>query len=278
MDRNTRIILVAAGVIIAVISALLFQHLKHAPRKKIVIRKRAAAKEAAIKKLPQVQKNFSNPKIAIVMDDFGYNMSDLDTLFGSGLPTTLSILPDLPYSRRVSEMARSKGYEFILHLPLEPHDRSAPLEPDTIKTDMDSNTISSILNHKIAGFSGLKGVSNHQGSRATEDRATMSVILKDLKKRGLYYFDSLVTDKSVCRELTKEMRIPYAKRDMFLDNESSQEYIEKQVLALRRLAFRRGYAIGVCHDRKNTIMVLNRLLPLLSGEGVEFVPLSDMVK
>ena len=276
MKKN--IVIILAAILVGA-SIFVIWRVTHLPKKKIVVHKRAIMKEAAIKKsLPQVQKKFSNPKIAIVMDDFGYNMSDLDTLFASKLPVTLSILPNQPYSRRVAELAHSRKYEVILHLPLEANDKSAPAEPDTIKTDMDEKKVVSMLDQEITGVPGLKGVSNHQGSKATEDKNTMSIILSDLKKRKLYYFDSMVTDKSICREVAKNMGVPYARRDIFLDNTATQDYIEKQVLSLRRLAFRKGNAIAVCHDRKNTIYVLNKMMPELSDDGVEFVSLSGMVK
>jgi len=277
--KKNKVILIAAGAILAIAFSLLIWHFTHLPKKKVIAPKRVVTKEVAKKKvLPQIQKKFSNPRVAIVMDDFGYNKSDLDTLFASKLPVTLSILPNLPYSRRVAELARSKGYEVILHLPLEAIDKSAPAEIDTIKTEMDEKKIISMLDQEITNVSGSRGISNHQGSKATEDKTTMSVILNDLKKKNLYYFDSMVTDRSICGQVAKEKGVPYARRDMFLDNTATQDYIEKQVLSLRRLAFRKGSAIAICHDRKNTIYILRRMMPELAAEGIEFVSLSDMVK
>ena len=136
----------------------------------------------------------------------------------------------------------------------------------------------SLLEKDIKSVPGLKGVSNHQGSKATQDKHAMAVILADLKKRGLYFFDSLVTDKSICRQAAAEAQVLYAKRDIFLDNENSPEYIEKQMLSLRRAAFKYGSVIAVCHDRKNTITVLNKMMTPLAEEGIQFVYLSEMVK
>lgn len=279
MGIRTKIALITTVAILALAAIFMIWRATHEPKKKIVIQKRIVRKETVKKRvLPGIQKRFSNPKVAIVMDDFGYNMNNLDALFRINMPITLSILPNLPYSRRIAELARSRGYEVILHLPLEAHGKSAPAEADTIKTGMDEKKIYSMLEKAMASVPDLKGVSNHQGSKATEDKVTMSIILGNLKKKSLYYFDSLVTDRSVCRETAKKLGVPYAKRDIFLDNTASPDYIEKQVLSLRRLAFRKGGAIAVCHDRKNTIAVLSRMMPELSAEGIEFVPLSDMVR
>jgi hypothetical protein len=236
---------------------------------------KSAAKK---RKFTAIQKKHSNPKVAIVIDDFGYNMNNLDRLFAIKKAVTFSVLPNLPYSRRIAALASSKGYEVILHLPLESLDLDAPAETGTIKTGMDKKDILALLEKDIASVPGLSGVSNHQGSKATEDKRTMSIILSDLKKRGLYFFDSLVTDKSICRLAAAEARVPYAKREIFLDNESSPEYIEKQMLYLRKRAFKNGSVIAICHDRKNTIIVLSKMMPELAEEGIRFVRLSEMVK
>lgn len=276
---KNKIILIAIGVVLIITGLFLFWRATHPPKIKVVIKKRAVVKEVVKKKaLPAIQKKFNNPKVAIVIDDFGYNMNNLDELFAAKMPVTFSILPHLAYSRRVADMARSKGYEVILHQPLEAIDKSAPAEADTIKTGMDEKEVISILEKDMASVPGLRGISNHQGSKGTEDKNLMTVIIGDLKKKKLYYFDSLVTYRSVCRDVAKSLGVPYAKRDMFLDNSTTPEYIEKQVVALRRFAFRKGSAIAVCHDRKNTIAVLARMMPELADEGIIFVTLSDMVK
>lgn len=280
MNKYVKIVLIVTSIVAVTASLFVVWRMTHVPKRKIIVKKRVpVVREAAKKKtLPEIQKKSPRPRVAIVLDDFGYNMNNLDALFSTGLPVTLSVLPNLPYSRRVAELARSKGFEVILHLPLEANDKSAPAESDTIRTDMSEKTITSILDQELASMPGLTGISNHQGSKATENVATMSVIIAALKKKDLYFFDSLVTDKSVCRDVAKKFTVRYAKRDIFLDDKMSQDYIEKQVLSLRRVAFRRGSAIAVGHDRKNTLAVLKRMMPELSAEGIEFVTLSDMVQ
>ena len=277
---KTKIILISTLVVLVIASSFLIWRATHAPKRKIVVVKKAVTvKEIAKKrKLPDIKKRYSNPKVAIVIDDFGYNMNNLDKLFAVKRAVTFSVLPNLTYSKRVALLASSKGYEVILHLPLESSDKTAPTEEGTIKTGMSDNEMLKLLEKDIGSVPGLKGVSNHQGSKATQDKHTMTIILSDLKKRGLYFFDSLVTEKSVCRKAADQAQVPYAKRDMFLDNENYPEYIEKQIILLRKMAFKNGGAIAVCHDRKNTITVLSKMMPELSSEGINFVYLSEMVK
>ena len=186
---KTKIIIITAAVIliaIATITSFIFWQRIHAPKKRAIIPKRAVAREVVKKPaLPQIQKKDQSPKVARVMDDFGYNMNDLNELFAAEKPVTFSGLPNLPYSRKVSELALSKGYEVILHLPLEAKDKAASQEVGTIKTGMNDKEVIELLEKNIKCIPGLTGVSNHQGSKATEDKELMSVIIKDLKKKNL---------------------------------------------------------------------------------------------
>jgi polysaccharide deacetylase 2 family uncharacterized protein YibQ len=280
MEDRRKIIVAAAalGVVLIALGSILYWKFTCAPKKKAVVYKRAVVKEVVKKReLPAVQKKYANPKVAIVIDDFGYSMKWMDELFAPRLPVTLSILPNLRYSRRIAQLAHSKGCEVILHLPMEATDKTVPEELDTIKTGMDEKKVASMLDQEISQIPYLKGVSNHQGSKATEDNATMSVVIGELKKKGLYFFDSFCTSKSVCREAARAAGVPYARRDMFLDDVNTPESVEKELLSLRKLAFRKGKAIAVCHDRKVTIAVLSKMMPLLADDGIVFVYLSEMV-
>ena len=277
--RNKIIIITAAAVLILTTAAgFIYWRVTH-PKKKIVVEKRIVVKEVVKKKaLPAVRKKYPNPKVVIVMDDFGYNMNNLEELFAAKGAVTFSILPNAPYSRKLAQLAQSKGYGVILHLPLEANNKAVAPEADTIKVGMNEKEVTALLDKGIKSIPGLIGVSNHEGSRATEDRELMTIILKDLKKRKLFFFDSMVTQKSVCRDVARALELPYARRDIFLDNSNSPADIEKQVLILRKFAFKTGRAIAICHDRKNTIIVLNRMMPELEADGIVFARLSDVVK
>lgn len=234
---------------------------------------RAGAGKKAVK-----VKKLYHPKVAVVMDDFGYNTNSLDGLFRIKRPITLSILPNLRYSREIAVSAKSKGYEVILHLPLEPHRKDVREEVDTINSRMDEKEVLARLESGIESVPGLKGVSNHMGSKSTEEKPLMTIIFSDLNKKKLYFLDSLTSKRSVCREVARKTGLRYAKRSIFLDNSNAEDYIRKQILEMRRLAFKNGRAIAICHDRINTVKVLGEMMPELASEGIDFVYLSELVK
>jgi polysaccharide deacetylase 2 family uncharacterized protein YibQ len=227
---------------------------------------------------PVPAKKARGPRIAIVIDDFGYSMSNMPTLLAMKQPVTLSILPNLKYSKEVARQARSKGDEIILHLPMESLRKSAKEEAGTIKTGLSKKEILSRLDSELAGFTGLSGVSNHQGSKATEDRFVMTTVFTRLKEKDLFFLDSFTSSKSVCKDVAASIGEKFAKRDVFLDNSSDPEDIKKQFLVAKKMAMKNGSAIAICHDRKSSIKVLSEIAPQMEKEGVSFVYLSELVK
>ena len=218
-------------------------------------------------------------RVAIVLDDFGYNYNNVEAVFGIGRPVTFSILPHLEHSQAIAERITQKGYEAILHVPLEPqeNERSVKPERNTIMVRMNEQQIIDILSGDIENLKSVRGVSNHQGSRATEDKPLMRVIMAQLKKRDLFFLDSLVTHTSICRQAAKEMGVRFRRRDIFLDNEEGFEYIKGQMQQLIRRAKRSGSAVGIGHDRAKTVEALSLLMPEAEKQGVQFVFLSELM-
>ncbi|OGX15878.1 MAG: hypothetical protein A2166_01910 [Omnitrophica WOR_2 bacterium RBG_13_41_10] len=216
-------------------------------------------------------------KIAIVIDDWGYNLHNLSAVERIKYPITASILPNINYSKRAAQELHQKGLEIILHLPMEPHEKYR-LEENTIMTSMDETTIRGILEKDLADISYAKGVSNHMGSFATEDPRTVEIIFKELKKRKLYFLDSVVSSYSVASSLAKKLGVAFIQRSVFLDNEDDPVYIRSQIYKLKTKAKLHGSAVGIGHDRKVTLEVLNTVMPELEKEGYRFVFVSDLVK
>ena len=223
-------------------------------------------------------------RIAIVLDDWGYNLTNLSALADIKTPITIAVLPNLLYSKQVAQTVKREGYQVILHLPLESEAGARP-EKDTLYCAMDEKEIMQKLKQILNSVPGISGVNNHQGSKATEDVRMMGIILSELKKENLFFLDSLTTNKSICSEEAKATGTKYAKRDVFLDlpsakfkNEELHAYIKGQVDKLCQMAIKNGYAIGIGHDRKTTLAVLREVIPQLKKRGIRFVFLSELVK
>lgn len=275
-ENYIRIIYILVSVII-VESALLIGSCQREPRVKekiIPIEKKPSQEKVEKSAKPRTYQG----KIAIVLDDWGYNLNNAEALKEIKEPLTLAILPRRTYSLTISQLSLELKKEAILHLPLEPHRQPQyRLEPDTIVSSMPKKEIIKILEADIKSVPGIKGVSNHMGSLATENEKLMAVIFAELKKRGLYFLDSF-TGKTVCKKLAGSIGIPYARRHVFLDNKAEREYILGQVETLAKIAAQEGAAIGIGHDRKKTLEVLAECMPDLRKRGFKFVYVSELVK
>ncbi|MDD2928124.1 MAG: divergent polysaccharide deacetylase family protein [Candidatus Omnitrophica bacterium] len=216
-------------------------------------------------------------KIAIVLDDWGYNLNNLEILEDIRYPLTVAVLPNLKYSGRISEELHNRGFEIILHLPMEPEEKYS-LEKNTIKVSLEKDRILHILDKDLASIAYARGISNHMGSKATSDPRIMEIIFKELKRRKLYFLDSYVTSRSICLRLARKLNLTFFKRDIFLDNKGDKEYIKQQIYELKVKSRLRGFAIGIGHDRRATLEVLREVMPLMAREGYKFVFLSEMAQ
>jgi polysaccharide deacetylase 2 family uncharacterized protein YibQ len=112
----------------------------------------------------------------------------------------------------------------------------------------------------------------------------MRAFLEVVKKHNWFFVDSLTTGRSKGKALAREMKIPTAARDVFLDysNDPKEldhiDYIHKQLEHLIALAERRGSAVGIGHFKKNTVKVLAEMLPELERRGVQLVHVSELVE
>lgn len=215
-------------------------------------------------------------KIAIILDDGGYSLSD-DTisLIKKGFPLTVSIIPFLPYSKETAEIVYKNKGEVMVHLPMEAENNGK--EKMVITSSMEKEKIKDLTYEAISNIPHCVGVNNHKGSKATADKAIMEPVLEVVKEKNLYFVDSVTTPKSIAYKLASEMGIPSEKRDIFIDNNTSD--VRSYFYKLIKIAKKQGSAIGIGHIyKKATIAVLRDELPDLEKHGIELVPVSAIVK
>ncbi len=217
-------------------------------------------------------------KIAMVLDDWGYSMRQVPALAAIHQPLTVSILPGLPHSAEVAKAAHADGHEVILHMPMEAQDPKAPREPATILTTMSKEVVLQHLDQSLASVPFIKGVNNHQGSKATMDSNLMNLVLGEIKRRNLYFIDSLVTQQSVCDSVARRLKLPFVRRAVFLDNEDNPAAIRKNLIRLAVVAQQKGEALGIGHDRPKTLQVLQEMVPALEQAGYQLVPASELAQ
>ncbi len=217
------------------------------------------------------------PMIAIVIDDLGVDRKRSERASRLPGPLTLAWMTyanDLPH---LTQAARAQGHELIIHVPMQPLSSTNP-GPDVLEVGLSTEEIRRRLLWGLSRFEGYVGINNHMGSKFTGNTAGMQVVLQELKNRGLLFLDSVTTEKSVAPELARNLDLPFAVRNIFLDNEQSVPVILGQLARAEAHARKYGSAIAIGHPHDTTIEALSQWLPTLPGKGFVLVPLTTIVK
>lgn len=217
--------------------------------------------------------------IALVIDDVGVDVARsrraIDTLPAA---VTLSLLPYGAAIDRQAGEARARGHEIIVHVSMEADARAADPGPNALYTDLPPDEIARRLDWALSRFSGYVGFNNHMGSRFTSNEAGMRVVLAEAKRRGLLFLDSKTAPETIGARLSHEFGVPFASRQVFLDNDAGATAVAKQLAQLEAVARRDHGAIAIGHPHDGTLAALAAWIPTLAGKGFVLVPLTALVK
>lgn len=217
------------------------------------------------------------PKLAIVIDDFGYHKEKDEKFMKLNIPFTISIIPYTPYATRDIKLANlyKNKKEAIIHVPMEPLNNPPHQIPMELKPDMDAKTLVARFERFRAQFPGFIGFNNHMGSKMTQSSTAMSIILKQALKNGMFYLDSFTTAKSIGYSLALKLGLPTQRRNYFSDSYSELRWENMYFDKAIALAIRKGYAVIVGHPRDNTYEAIIRADTEAKKRGVELVKLKE---
>jgi polysaccharide deacetylase 2 family uncharacterized protein YibQ len=167
--------------------------------------------------------------------------------------------------------------EVMLHLPME-SDLGNRLGKGALTLSMPRPHFIATLQRNLSSVPYVAGVNNHMGSLLTRDPTAMRWIMSELRHQGLYFIDSRTTKATVAEQVAQRHLINSGRRDVFLDNVPEKSLIRAQLKKLVALARERGTAIGIGHPYRATLAVLHEALPKLKQQGIELVPVSQLIK
>lgn len=217
-------------------------------------------------------------KMAIIIDDFGYNKDPINAFAAISRPLTFAVIPYRSFSSEAAVKGVSSGHQVILHLPMEPLSQSAQSEELTVSVNMSDEQIQDMVNKAIQAVPGLIGVNNHQGSRATADRRVMKAVLGVLKSHNLFFIDSRTNSQSIAADTAIQMGIQTGENELFLDNTDEVGAVKAKLRTAQDMAIRHGTVTVIGHARMNTATAVSEMIPELEANGIQLVFVSQLVK
>jgi len=224
------------------------------------------------------QRSDGRQRVSIVVGGLGLNAVVTEQAINQ-LPnaTTIAFNPYAPRLRPLIDMARARGMELLLALPMESNGHPANDAGDrALLTNLLPSANEDRLLWNLSRFQGYVGVVGAIGSLRGERFAALSdpfLTMQDhLRRRGLLYIDPRPGARSPERAWGRSV-------DVVVDEPATRREIDLKLAILERLARERGSALGLVGDA--TPVVLDRISAWFQGleaRGVVLVPVSSNIR
>ena len=218
-------------------------------------------------------------RVAVIVDDLGARRDVFDPLRDIRRPLTIAVLPGLPLSEWTAREALQAGMEVILDLPMEPY-RFPEVDPGpgALLMAMSPRELQTQVVAHLASVPGAVGVTNHMGSRMTEDRARMRTVLEVLVGRRLFLVDGLASNLSVAYDEAKGLGLRAGRRQIVVDHAAGEAGDRVRWEEVAWWAERRGEVIVIAHGHPLTARLLGEYVPRWEARGIRLVPVSQLTR
>ena len=238
---------------------------------------RLAPQPPQIPRPPQALTSAS--RVAIIVDDLGARRDVFDPLRDIRRPLTIAVLPGLPLSEWTAREAAAAGMEVILDLPMEPY-RFPEVDPGpgALLMTMSPQELQAQVGAHLASVPGAVGVTNHMGSRMTEDRQRMRTVLEVLAGRRLFLVDGLASNLSLAYDEAKVLGLRAGRRQVIVDHKGGEAGDRMRWDEVAWWAERRGEVIVIAHGHPLTVRLLREYVPRWEARGIRLVPVSQLAR
>ncbi|WP_340116012.1 divergent polysaccharide deacetylase family protein [Pelagibius sp. 7325] len=219
----------------------------------------------------------TRPRIAVVLSGLGLSDSATEAAINQLPPAvTLSFSPYARNLERWIALARARGHEVMLDLPMEP--ATFPNEdpgPQGLLTTLSAEENLDRLDWVLSRGSAYVGVAGAMGSRFTASRTAIEPVLQAVKDRGLIFLDRRTSEHSLVPELADEIGLPSAINNRSVDErQASRVAIDARLAQVERIALTDGYAVAMAQPYPVTLDRLAEWATELGTRGLVIAPIS----
>ena len=219
------------------------------------------------------------PRVAVVISGLGISAISTQRAI-DGLPAgvTLAFAPYAGDVQRWVSLARQKGHEVLLEVPMEPYDfpDSDPGQY-TLRTGVGEDANTKKLAWSLTRFTGYVGVTNLLGGRMLTDASALEPMLTYLTRRGLLFYDNGSAMHSVAGDVAGRVGAPFAQATFTIDSIQAAMEIDHRLTDLETEARTKGSAAGSGFLYPVTVERVNLWARGLAGRGFVLAPISAIV-
>ncbi|WP_420234057.1 divergent polysaccharide deacetylase family protein [Pseudomonas sp. ABY48] len=210
--------------------------------------------------------------LSLIIDDLGQNLPRDRRVLALPGPVTAAIMPDTPHAAEFAREAHRAGKLVMLHMPMDPATGPFAWHPELPIEELGKR-----LDAAFAAVPYTSGINNHMGSRMTAQPQAMAWLMANLQQRHKFFVDSRTSAQTVAAAEAQKIGLASVSRDVFLDDERTEAAITHQLQTAIDLARRQGSAVMIGHPYPQTLAVLERELPKLKAQGIEWIDIKSMI-
>jgi len=218
---------------------------KHRPSHSAIRRKQISQTSNGQEARTEKKSISKPPAVAIVVDDTGLSIENLQKWMEIDAPLTFSVLPYEPYSQEEAERLWEAGYQVMMHIPTQNAPPKSFSGRGQLEVGMDRDTVFRTLDGDISTIPHVIGINNHQGGRGCDDLSLMTYMCEWAKLRGFFVVDSKSSYHSKVAQAAVGLGMGRKVNQVFIDHQNDPEYIRS---AMRNLADIARRFTGLIHQ------------------------------
>ncbi len=207
------------------------------------------------------------PALALIIDDAGEDMALLRQILALPYPLAVSVLPESTHAEKTALLTKASGQEVFLHQPMEARPGYKPNLRNTLRMNMQANTMQALLWQSLLAVPGASGINNHTGSAFTADATSVQNFLDALApvaqvlQKNFILIDSWTGPQSVFASMAAERGFPTYRRSFFMDEEADVSAILTQLAKSEKMVNNGESVLLIGHLRPATVKALKQWIP-----------------
>jgi len=211
--------------------------------------------------------------VSVVLYGPEVSVIDAGTLGKMRMPLTLAIRPAAPESRALAVLARTKGHEVLVELPLAVEGVDGGIAAGAKPADLSNAILSTMADLDMA-----IGATAPNGAVALESLTTMAALTRTLAEFGFAWIEPHTGADSAGERLAGGSNLPFARADWVLKPDATNDEVFRALASAAELARILGSAIVFVPATRPGLAAVVRWDQDRAATDVQFAPVSAALR